>query len=190
MKLKPTSHFIGFKLKIEAFIGLYVRLQQFLDENNLEGCIEMQNILSLHTTLYYFEAEIPLNDFIAIEDFVSTFRDSEQKYIISISGFDYFKREEKEILLYLKPENTSLSTLQKQLASQFQRNAIIDNQFGFIPHVSLFKILDTDTFQKYRLQIEEIVSQCLTGISTMDVCKRLHIFAVYSQTRPEIQLSL
>ncbi len=90
----------------------------------------------------------------------------------------------------MKPENEFLVTLQKQLATQFTRDAVIDNQYSFIPHVTLFKILDVDLYQKYRTQFEEIVNQCLAGIGALDVYEELHIFAVYSQARPVIQISL
>ncbi len=190
MKLKRTSHFIGFKLKSEAFADLFVQLQQFLQENGLKECIELQNILSLHTTLYYFESDIPAEELTALKDFVAAHRDNGDNYAISINGFGYFKRDGKEVLLYAKSENELLVALHKQLATQFKRNAVVDNQFPFVSHVTLFKILDIDTYQKYRIQIEEIVSQCLQGISTMDVYEGLHIFAVYSQAKPEIQILL
>lgn len=188
MKLKCTSHFIGFKLDSEAFVDLYVRLQQFLHENNLKECIELQNILSLHITLCYFESAIPAKDLAAIEDFIATLR-KKKKYMISIKGFEYFRSEGKENLFYLKPENDSFSVLQKQLARQFQRDAV-DNQHAFIPHVTLFKIIDLNTYQKYRPQFEKIVHQCLEEIGSMDVCEDLHFFAVYSQAKPEIQIAL
>ena len=188
MKLKRTSHFIGFKLDSEAFVDLYVRIQQFLDENNIAACVELQNILSLHTTLYYFEAEIPAKDKTGIEDFISTLQNDGQKYTISLNGFEYFRRESKEEILYLKPKNDSLPILHKQLATRFQRNGIVDDQYTFIPHITLLKIVDLLTFQKHRLQFEEIISQCLEEISSKDVCEGIHFFAAYSQGRPEIQI--
>lgn len=190
MKLKRTSHFIGFKLDSEVFVDLYVRLQQFLHENNLRECIEMQNVLSLHTTLYYFESDIPAKDLTALKDFAAAHRDKGHKYTISINGFEYFKGDGKEVLLYVKPENESLGILHKQLAAQFQRDTIVDNQHAFIPHVTLFKIIDLNTYQKYRPQFEKIVHQCLEEIGSMDVCEDMHFFAVYSQAKPEIQIAL
>lgn len=189
MKLKRTSHFIGFKLDSEAFVDLYVRLQQFLHENNLKECIEMQSILSLHTTLYYFESDISAKDLDGIDDFISALR-KKKKHVISIKGFEYFRREGKEILFYLKPENDLLSVLQKQLAARFQQDTVIDNQHAFIPHVTLFKIIDLNTYQKHRPQFEKIVNQCLEEIGSKDVCEGIHLFAVYSQARPEIQIAL
>lgn len=189
MKLKRTSHFIGFKLDSEAFVDLYVRLQQFLHENNLRECIEIQNILSLHTTLYYFESDIPVKDLAGIEDFISAFR-KKKKNAISIKGFEYFRSEGKENLFYLKPENDSFSVLKQQLVTRFQRGTVANNQHAFIPHVTLFKIIDLNTYQKYRPHFEKIVHQCLEEIGSMDVCEDLHFFAVYSQAKPEIQISL
>lgn len=190
MKLKCISHFIGFKLDSAAFVDLYVRLEHLLDENNLKECIELQNILSLHTTLYYFESDVPAKDLADIEGFVSTLRNDEQHCTISINGFEYFRREGKEILLYLKPKNNSLMVLQKRLAEQFQRDAVVDNQHAFIPHATLFKIIDLNTYQKYRPQFEKIVQQCLEEVGSGNVCQRAHFFGVYSQARPEIQIPI
>lgn len=190
MTLKRTSHFIGFKLKSEAFVDLFVQLQQFLQQNDLKECIELQNILSIHTTLYYFESDIPAEVLTALKDFIATHQDNEGNFTISINGFDYFNRDGKEVLLHLKPENESLVALHTQLATQFKRDAVVDNQYPFVPHVTLFKILDLDTYEKYRSQIERIVNQCIQEMNSMNIYEELRVFAVYSQAKPEMQISL
>jgi len=190
MKLKRTSHFIGFKLDSEAFVDIYLPLQQFLNEHNLGKCIELQNILSLHITLYYFQSDLSAKDLTNIENFISSLRKERQKYTISIKGFEYFRKEDKEILLYLRPENDSLSLLRKDLTLQFQRDAIVDNQYAFIPHITLFKIINSDIYQKNRDQFEKIIKQYIEEINLHEIPVEINFFAVYSQGSPEIQIPL
>ena len=67
--MKITSHFIGIKINSRAFVDLFVKLQQYLRDNNAEQVIELQDIHSLHVTLYYLQKEILLspNNIVVVE---------------------------------------------------------------------------------------------------------------------------
>lgn len=49
-----TSHFLGITLENKIFNELFSSLKEYLAENNIKNIIELQNLSSLHITLYYF----------------------------------------------------------------------------------------------------------------------------------------
>jgi hypothetical protein len=60
--METTSHFVGIELNPEYFSDLFVNLYQYLKKNNVTEILTFQNLLSLHITLYYFEADLNKTD--------------------------------------------------------------------------------------------------------------------------------
>lgn len=56
--MQTTSHFIGIALDSSKLTDLFVDLQKYFRSHDVEGAIELQNILSLHITLYYLESSL------------------------------------------------------------------------------------------------------------------------------------
>jgi lipopolysaccharide biosynthesis glycosyltransferase len=56
--MQTTSHFVGIELNPELFSDLFVNLYSYLKKNSIENILTFQNILSIHITLYYLEANL------------------------------------------------------------------------------------------------------------------------------------
>ncbi|MDR3150527.1 MAG: hypothetical protein LBU14_02690 [Candidatus Peribacteria bacterium] len=56
------------QLKSEYFSDLFVKIFQYLEENNIENTLTFQNILSIHITLYYFGANLSKLDITEIQE--------------------------------------------------------------------------------------------------------------------------
>ncbi|MDR3150525.1 MAG: hypothetical protein LBU14_02680 [Candidatus Peribacteria bacterium] len=46
---------------------MFVKIFQYLRENNIKNTLTFQNILSIHITLYYFEANLSEFDIVKIQ---------------------------------------------------------------------------------------------------------------------------
>lgn len=190
MNNRPTSHFIGVKLDSDGFVHLYLQLQGYIEKNRLQDSTELQNRLSLHTTLYYLESDIPDEDTLRVKNFILEFRRKEVSPTVFLTGFDYFTHQGAASILYIKPANDSFADYQKSLSQIFQRNTIIDNQHAFIPHVTLFKILDADIYQEHRSEIEGIVTSFLQSKSAHNFFVGISLFSVNSQEKPQMQIPI
>jgi len=145
----------------ELFSDLYVKVFSYLQENKIENIVFFQNILSLHITLYYFEKDLCKNDIKAIKNISSSFVLND----ISVLGYTYFYRNQKEYLCYFSSQTSdNLENIRNIFHEKFQRNDIEDNSFSFIPHITFFKILDIKIFALHKDRIEKIIKRELKNI--------------------------
>lgn len=77
---------------------------------------------------------------------------------ISLENIGYFYRENSPYILYVAPDNIEyFSQKNKQASEQLHRDDIIENQFRFVPHITIMRILDTERFLSHSDAIEKIV---------------------------------
>ena len=187
--MKTTSHFIWIELKSEIFESLYSKIQFFLRTKKLENILAFQNIETIHITLYYLDNNLNLQNINDIKNFIENINIKEN---IFINNFKYFYRENKEFLLYLKPES-KIDFLEKRniLDNEFSDNSAINNDLDFIAHITFFKILDFQKYSDYKSEIEKIIYNELNKIENIDTStEKIYLYAVDSGFREELQVKI
>lgn len=186
--MQITSHFIGIKVDSRVFVELFIALQKYLKENNLEEVIEIQDIHSLHFTLYYLEKSISFKDKGLIKDKITTFKECNSDFVLTSDLISYFKNGLEDSLGYATCKQVNqLQKFNEELAIQFKKINIVDNQFAFIPHISLFKVLKNEVFQQHKDTINVVLSKELNKIRSKNIFQGFFLFEVNSKFHPEIQ---
>jgi len=180
--MQISSYFIGVLLDSSQFVDLFVKLQRYIEKRNLQNCLQLHNILSLHISLYYLEAKLDKETLATIIKDLSEISFQYKQLKISLSEIKYFENNLGKRLCYLdcSPED-ELKNINKYFATKYKRNKILANQFNYIPHISLFNILE---------QIDQIIKEELELINQTNIFKSFNIFKVNSFFHPEIQIPL
>lgn len=187
--MKLTSHFLAASLNPLLFADLFVKLHQYLEKNSDEDCVEFQNPLSVHLTLYYFPKEIDLQKMLAIKEMVEKLRKI-KKLEINIKETRVFKKADQEYLYYLCPaENQELGKINDQFRMEFP-NDLPENKYSFTPHVTLFRIIDAKVFSKHRAELNKIINKYLVNLSGDNAFVDFNLYAVNSEFSPQIQVIL
>ena len=102
------------------------------------------------------------------------------------SKFQYF---EKSIwYIYWKSE-TDLNLLFTNFHKNFFRNEILENNLFFVPHITLFRIIFPEIYEKHRKNIEQIIERELKKVEEIDISnKRIYLYKVNSNFPWEIQI--
>lgn len=186
--MSNTSHFIGIKINSRVFVNLFVQLQQYLKINDAEQAIELQNIHSLHVSLYYLQEEIPFQERTNIENTITILTKLHKNFILTPNHIAYFKKNESDYLGYISCfQVQELSKLNNQLAEEYKKDQIPDNQYIYIPHISLFRIMNHNLFISHKGNIDNIIEQLLNSINKDNLFQGFFLFEVNSQFHPEIQ---
>lgn len=186
-----TSHFIGIKLKPSPFIPLFVNLQTYLLENDINSVIQLSNIHSLHVSLYYLDKNLTAKERNSVTNTIQEISQGKINKHIALSKFHFFKNGDIDILGYLTTNEDGLLTeINKSLAVKYQRNDIADNSYDYIPHVTLFRVLDSQIFSKYKSEIVNIVNKFISESSKINLYQEICLFEVCSKHSPEIQIPL
>lgn len=189
--MKTTSHFIGIKLKSRVFTDLFTLLQCYLKENNVEQAITLQTMQSLHITLYYFENEIPSKDVIKIKNTIIALRELHTLFVITIGNMNYFQKDNADALCYPSiVQQEQLQVLHDKLATEYKRDFIPDNQYPYVPHISLFRVTDTNLFKQHKSAIENIIQESLVALNNENLFDDFALFGVDSRVTPELQLPI
>ncbi len=184
-----TSHFIWIELNQEVFKSMYSKISDFLVKNNLNKIIILQNINTIHITLYYLDKNLDNCYKNNIKSFIKKIDISNDIYL---KDFKYFYRNKKEILLYLET-NTSINLLEKRniLNNKFKEKSTEDNDLKFISHITLFRILDYEKFITIKKELEKIILAELEKFSKININnKKIFLYAVDSTQSPELQVKL
>jgi lipopolysaccharide biosynthesis glycosyltransferase len=72
--MQTASHFIGIELKAELCSDIFVKVYNYLTENNIENSLLFQNPLSPHITIYYLEKDIDLDSKKEIKKYLKEFK--------------------------------------------------------------------------------------------------------------------
>ncbi len=185
MILQPTSHFIWLTLQWDIFQELYESLGDYIIKYNLSEVIQLQRFDTLHITLYYLDKNITDNEKYIFQEFQkNTPLDSG----ISLDTVWYFYRNELPYICYILPRDIwYFVRLNNILAWLFHREDISDNQFSYVPHITLIRILDPIRFSVYRTYIDSIVSDFIEKYTTYQLVYSLDLYRIDSTIKPELQ---
>ncbi len=81
-----------------------------------------------------------------------------------------------------------MAKINSHFSDEFGYNDVIENGWKYVPHMTLFKILDQKKFKNYKSGIEEIVNLWLKDNLLEDFFYGFGLFLVNSKFRPEIQI--
>ncbi len=77
---------------------------------------------------------------------------------ISLGNIGYFYRGDLPYILYITPDNIAyFAHKNKQASEQLHREDIVENQFPFIPHITIMRILDAERFVPHSDDIENMI---------------------------------
>jgi len=186
--MQTTSHFIGLKLNSSKFVDLFVELQKYLDEHELEDSIVLQNILSLHITLYYLDSHLDKYERLRLLQDIAKVSSNGLPTIAKLE-VGYFGESTKERVCYLgcRPNDTA-TVLNEFFTKQYQYSHIPENQLAFVPHISLFRIKDPMAYAEHKTKIDSLIGEAITTIDYDNLVENLHLFQVNSLYNPEIQI--
>ncbi|MBX9809007.1 hypothetical protein K2X92_01290, partial [Candidatus Gracilibacteria bacterium] len=185
MILQPTSHFIGLSLQQSFFQDLYVSLDDYIIRHHLSRFIQFQRPETIHITLYYLGKHISDNEKDVFQEFQkNTPLDSD----ISLDTVGYFYRDDLPYICYILPRDIGyFARLNNILAGLFHRDDIGDNQFSYVPHITLIRILDFTGFAMHQKNIEIIISDFITKYHNIGLSHTIDLYAVDSSIKPELQ---
>jgi len=188
--MKTTSHFIWIELKADLFSDIFVKIYNYMKENNIENSLLFQNPLSLHITLYYLEKDIEDNTKNEIKEYIKDFNIEDK---ITLSWFNYFFRWEwnRVVLYFTSKTNLPLKDYRNNLHNKYNRDYVEDNRFDFSPHITFLRIKFGKLFEKHRENIENIINEELQKLYNLDLNTRnIFLYAVNSNFKEEIQLKI
>lgn len=188
--MKTTSHFLGIELNNKLFVDLFVELQTFLKEKSIVNTLEFSNPLSAHITLYYFGDKFSSKEYKLIKKEIKLLNKKFADYFVKINNYGIFQRDNIDRLCYLNP--TSYFDLNKinEYFRTFFPNSIVDNTQKFFPHVSVFKIIDQQNFNKYKEEIISIIKDYILKIQEENAYLSIGLYCVNSNFRPQIQVKI
>lgn len=187
-QIKTTSYFLGISLNSNLFSVLFISIQKYLKENNIENVIELQNINSLHITLYYFGQNLDNITLFRLKNDLLELNKKENLFPIFIDELNFFEKKEQKYLCYLYPSKCKKI---EEINSKLKQNYIsevIDNDYPkYISHITLFKIKNFDLYQKHHEKILSIIKMYLKKIQLNNSFKSFNLFSVSSTFSPEKQ---
>lgn len=183
--MRPTSHFIGISLDASKFVDLFVALQKYCSEHDLFQAVELQNPLSTHITLHYLPTTLLNNEQVQI------IQDTAEQILPTVTHLQigYFGEPANERICYLAcAPDQSLDNAHQFFATRYPHDDVPDNQLTFVPHISLFRISNPQTYAAHRRAIDKLVTLEISQITTCDLVTGIHLYQVSSRFHPEIQL--
>ena len=183
--MKSTSNFLGITLDKSKFKVLFDSLKKYSQENNLQKIIEIQNQDSVHITLYYLDKDINKSVLKQIRDDLSVL--NKKNLIITLKKVSFFKKENKNYLCYLSPNSIEkLEKINLYLKQRYIGNAI-DNNYKYIPHITIFKILNFSIYKQHENNISKIIETFLSENNKVNLSQSFNLYAVDSTKSPEKQ---
>lgn len=188
--MKTTSHFVGIPLDSSRFVELFVDLQKYFRAHGLEGALELQNILSLHITLYYLESSIDENEKTQIMQDITKLYSDGALGVAQLKG-TYFGEPGKERICYLGcPRSVRFEEINQFFVRKYNYSQIPENQLAFVPHISLFRINDPGAYAPHKVEVDKLIDKTVGSISCDGLIKGLYLFQVSSLFHPEIQIPI
>lgn len=186
MIMLPTSHFIGVSLDSTVFENLFYELSHYIEEHQLAGSsIELQRSDTLHITLYYLPSDLSGSDMIHYREYLNSVQ---QDIEFRVSELAYFSRGDSPYILYILPSNIEYFQSQNTaLASIFAHGDIEDNQYVYVPHMTILRILDHDVFAIHRASIENMIRRSIELLSRESLRYSIDLYRVDSLMQPELQ---
>ncbi len=136
---------------------LFDELFEYIREYQLQDIVQLQSRESPHITIYYLDAIFTDNEKTTCLELLQSWK-TEIKIHVSLGNIGYFYRENSPYILYIAPDNIAyFAQKNKQASEQLHRDDIVENQFLFVPHITIIRILDTERFVPYSDAIEKII---------------------------------
>jgi 2'-5' RNA ligase len=189
--MQVTSHFIGISVDSGSFADVFINMQKYFEDHDLQHAVELQNILSLHITLYYLGSSISEAEKTQILNDISEV--SSQHGILTISQLKshYFGDPGKEQVCYLGgPQNKTLEAMNKFFAKKYNHSQIPENQLAFVPHISIFRINNAQAYAPHKAEVDALLHKNMQSIDHHSLLKNVRLFQVCSLFHPEIQIPL
>lgn len=185
-----TFAFVGILLDNKPFINLYVKLNDYLRDNGLSDDIIMQDIHSIHLTLYYLTKDVVNSKKNIV--LMRKIDKSLNSIKLNITSLNYFYLNGNEKACYLEPNNIEkLTKLNKLLSDNLSKYSGEDNDFKFSPHVTLFKIKNSTSFnKKHKNNLEKIINKNLMQVKKINLHLATDIFLANSTIEPELQIPI
>lgn len=184
---KITSKFVGILLDQNLFVNLFARLKNYLDKNDFIDKVILSNTNSIHLTLYYLDAELSLEESEKLQFLIDEFRKDFKSLQLNVTSFNYFYDQGKEKIAYFETSNTEKLDKINKVFRLSLPNKVLDNQYNFIPHATLFRVVDPASFKKHKENLEKIFISCIDEIKGKNLFKSVHIFEADSTKQPEEQ---
>lgn len=188
--MQTTSHFIWIELKTELLSDIFVKIFNYIKENNIQDSILFQNPLSMHITLYYLEKDINENTKNEIKEYINIFNIDDS---IKLSWFNYFSRWEWNnfVLYFTSKTDLPLKKYRDKIHEKYNRSFVEDNNFIFSPHITFLRIQDSKVFEEHKKNIESIITDEIKKINYLDLNTRnIFLYGVNSKFKEEIQIKL
>lgn len=180
--------FVGVLLDSSLFSNLFAKLNEYLKKNNLRSDIILQDVRSIHLTLYYLDSYLSKQKKEKIQLFVGRLRKNLQNFKLNITSLNYFYDQGKKSLCYFECNNDKrLTEMNTILKSNFP-NSVLENTYNFVPHITLFKIKGYSFFKKHKKNLEKILIDFSKEIGNGNIFKSVNIFKVDSTKEPELQI--
>lgn len=187
---KLTSMFVGILLDRSIFFDLFAKLNGYLKKNNLRSDIILQDVNSLHLTLYYLDNHLLKEEQEKVQLLVGRLRKNLQNLKLNITSFNYFYDQGKRSLCYFECNNNKRLTAVNKILKSNLPNSVLENTYNFVPHITLFKIKDYLSFNKHKKNLEKILIDFSKEIGNGNIFKSVDIFKVDSTKEPELQILL
>lgn len=186
--MNSTSHFFGLNLKCETFSNLFKVLKKYIKENCLEESLELQNVSSLHISLYYFGKKISILNLEKINKDLAELNKKENFFPVYIDQLNFFERKGKKCLCYLYPsEKHNLERINSELKQRYMSEVSDNDHLRYVPHISIFKIKNESLYQEHNDAITTIIDKHLKLIEKINIFNGFNLYSVDSNYSPEKQ---
>lgn len=177
----PTSHFIAISLYPQHLAQLFIDLYSLLHKSD---SVIFQNPNTVHITIYYLPSQI---NYQLVQNILPTIQTP-----IYLSSSNYFQKQNTDFICYLTSENLGLLKSYFDKLSMKLPNEVPENKLKFIPHVTLFRIINPSKFAPYKKQVNRIIQTHLQKISKINLSQspQTDLYAVSSAFQPELQIRL
>lgn len=183
--MEITSHFIGLRVRSENLVNLFVSLKELFEKEKILEHIEFQNPLSTHITLYYLPQIVSNKQLDELKDFAKSLDIIKN---ITINKYDFFLKNQENYLCYLSTLDDSFFKQINKLARNKFQNNVVDNNYDFVPHITLFKIKNYFKYQNVHSKVLLVLDKHLKSICKTNIFDDIYIYKVNSKFKEQIQI--
>ena len=188
---KSTSHFIGIGLNIEKMINVFLLINQyFIWRDNIS--YYSLSPLSPHITLYYLPEELTIDYLDAIRKTLDDITDNWDSNI-EIGGVNYFLQNKRNVIIYIEPiDNSYLRWVHDKIMNIQSFNEILDNQYEYIPHLTIWKLTLSDDVDESILKgiCAELFWIIQDSYDFDYLAESISLYRVNSKIIPELQFPI
>ncbi|MET0779537.1 MAG: RNA 2',3'-cyclic phosphodiesterase [Candidatus Saccharimonadales bacterium] len=182
--MRYTSCFIGIPLPEEFVEEFRKAAEEVL--TNLPGLI-IADTRTPHITLYYLDEQSQL-DMETVETKVAKHINLLAGSKIEVGRSGLFGGEKPRVVYVQAECSEQVYKFHDEISEDFKTYRAVDNDFGFVPHITLARIKesDTNTFLEHQGKISNILEKVSLGFEVQEVC----VYGVDSRIMPERQTKL